>query len=45
MDALIEAQRFFDWAYQYERKGLRPVAEAMRDEARKAFREYLLSYR
>ena len=40
-DELKEAERFFEWALSYERKGLNVVADAMRDEGRKALDRFL----
>lgn len=40
---LREAERFFEWALDYERKGLKIAADAMRDEGRKSFSRYLES--
>ncbi len=38
---LREAERFFNWALDYEKKGLKIAADAMRDEGRKSFAKYL----
>lgn len=40
-DELRVAERFFDWALTYERKGLKIAADAMRTEGRKAFERFL----
>jgi hypothetical protein len=40
-EELREAERFFEWALSYERKGLQIAADAMRDEGRKAFKRFL----
>lgn len=42
-DDLREAKQFFEWALSYERKGLKIAADALRDEGRKAFDQYLLN--
>jgi hypothetical protein len=44
-DELREAERFFEWALSYERKGLQIAADAMRDEGRKAFKRFLATSR
>lgn len=38
---LMEAERFFEWALSYERKGLSIAAEALREEGRKALETFL----
>jgi hypothetical protein len=38
---LKEAERFFEWALLYERKGLKIAADALRDEGRKALQKFL----
>jgi hypothetical protein len=38
---LQEAERFFEWALSYERKGLAIAAEALREEGRKALESFL----
>lgn len=38
---LRAAERFFDWALSYERKGLTLAADALRDEGRKALQKFL----
>jgi len=38
---LKEAERFFQWAMSYERKGLRIAADAMRDEGRRSYARFL----
>lgn len=40
-EELKAAERFFEWAMSYERKGLKVAADALRDEGRKAFEQYL----
>lgn len=40
-DELKEAERLFEWALSYERKGLKLAAEALRDEGRKALDRFL----
>lgn len=40
-DDLREANRFFEWALTYERKGLKIAADALRDEGRKSFDRHL----
>jgi hypothetical protein len=41
---LKEAERFFEWALLYERKGLTIAADALRDEGRKALQKFLGQY-
>ncbi len=43
-DDLLEAKRLFEWALSYERKGLAPAADALRDEGRKAYDKYLATH-
>ncbi len=43
-DVLKEAERFFEWATSYDRKGLSAAADAMRDEGRKAMDRFLAEY-
>lgn len=38
---LHEAERFFEWALSYERKGLIIAAEALREEGRKALESFM----
>jgi hypothetical protein len=38
---LKEAERLFEWALSYERKGLKIAADALRDEGRKALDRFL----
>jgi hypothetical protein len=40
-DDLWEANRFFEWALSYERKGLKIAADALREEGCKSFGRYL----
>ena len=40
-DELKEAERLFEWALTYERKGLKIAADALRDEGRKALDRFL----
>lgn len=40
-DELKEAERLFEWALSYERKGLKLAADALRDEGRKALDRFL----
>ncbi len=40
-EELKEAERFFEWALSYERKGLKIAADALRDEGRKALESFL----
>lgn len=40
-DELKEAERLFEWALSYERKGLKIAADALRDEGRKALDRFL----
>lgn len=40
-DELKEAERLFEWALNYERKGLKIAADALRDEGRKALDRFL----
>ena len=42
-DDLKEAERFFEWAISYERKGLQIAADALRDEGRKALERFMFS--
>ena len=40
---LQEAERFFNWALDYDNKGLSIAAESLRDEGRKSFARHLAS--
>jgi hypothetical protein len=38
---LKAAERFFEWALSYERKGLNLAADVLREEGRKALQNFL----
>ncbi len=40
-DYLREAERLFEWALSYERKGLQAAADALRDEGQKSLKRYM----